>query len=106
VLQSRSRIIFIEPPRDAAPTTILMFNIGRLSEISQAITVSYCSHSSLYQFKSEEKIATTLMLTFACFKEVGWVPTYYGRSQSRIKIFTRSRINMVWLRNTAVKYQV
>jgi hypothetical protein len=43
-----------DPQRDAAPAPNLMSNIGGLSKMSQSITISYFSHSMLYQFKSKE----------------------------------------------------
>jgi hypothetical protein len=50
------------------------------------------------------KIALILMLTFACLKKVGLEQLYIiSMSRSRIKHFTwsRSRIKMMRLRNTA-----
>jgi hypothetical protein len=50
--------------------------------MSKSITGSYFFHSILYQFKHKEfrdKIPLTLMLTFACFKEVGLVYNGVGK---------------------------
>jgi hypothetical protein len=58
VLQSRSRIILIEPelqrelgPATMAPALKLMFNIGGLSKMTQTKPVSHFFYSISYPFK-------------------------------------------------------
>jgi hypothetical protein len=54
-----------EPQFDAAPVPAstapnLMFNIVRLSKMAQTITISYFSHSILYQFHLKKEAGEKL----------------------------------------------
>jgi hypothetical protein len=61
-------------PKALAPS--LMFNIDGVSKNVTIATVSYFSHLILKQFEEgiRRKNVLTFMLTYACFKKVGFVP--------------------------------
>jgi hypothetical protein len=81
VLRTRSRIILVElesePQRDAAPAPNLTFNIAdyqKCHKLNSFLLFPLCFN----QKEIGRNIALALTLTFACFKEVGWVYSRVG----------------------------
>jgi SAP domain len=95
-----------EPQRGAAPALNLMIFIGGLLKMPLTVTVSYLSRSHLLPFKSDsiirEKVAKILRLTLVCFHKI--ILLYrrveVGTASNEFFSQSRSRINMLQLRNT------